>query len=359
MSYAENFRYFVIAGIVFLVLYVFLAIKPLSTELQITTDLSINIEQATDVNTEIAVSDGEKPLPFRLSYKAGYFTQEGKLLFSRNIPYKATLSDNVWAQYDSNASSIQVMTPQNTILTTINESGFPFFQGDRLYLLPPGGNTVAEYTLEGNKKWFYEGFTPITAFNSSTQGSVIGFANGNLVCLSPEGNEQFSFYPGGSKYQVILGAAIAPNANLTACISGIDKQRFILSSHDNKLHKIIYHEYLSTDQKEQMFVGFSKDSKAVYFQYQNGLGVVDCEKLSCTHIPLSGSVRQIEEMPSLKLSIVLTQFNGLFYVYFLEDTNRIAGSFSFKASSACIIASGSSLFLGTDSTISKLTITRK
>lgn len=362
MNYRDYLRYFVLFGILFILVYFVTAIKPLNKEFFIQTEKSIylNDEGHLKESSDSAnISSDKKTYPFRLKDYAGYFTESGEILFAQKIPFKATLSDSLWAFYNNNSESIEIKTTDGSVISTINSAGFPFIQNDRIYLLPPGGNSISEYTVSGAEKWIYEGYTPITAFNSSKKGSVIGFADGSFICLEPDGKEKFAFYPGGSTHEIILGADISETENMAACLCGIDKQRFILTSFDSSKHKIIFHEYLETDLHGRSLVQFSKNSNYVFYKYNGGLAIVDCKKLKSTHIPLKGSIVQIEELENQNITLVLTKENNSFFIYLIENSKNLMGSFSLEAQSAFITASSSGFFVGHDKTISKLNIERR
>ena len=99
----------------------------------------------------------------------------------------------------------------------------------------------------------------------------------DLVEIDNNGNIRQEFEPGGSTYPVILGAALAKSGKQFACVSGIDRQRFILNQKKNGFSKVVFHKYLETDQKEPVLVQFSSDEKVVYYNCSKGLGIVDCE----------------------------------------------------------------------------------
>ncbi|MBO7419792.1 MAG: hypothetical protein J6U06_01550 [Spirochaetaceae bacterium] len=361
MNYRDHLRYFVICGIVFVLIYFVTAIKPLNKEFFLQTESSIylNNEEQTADSTDGSFNAGEnKAYPFRLKEYAGYFTESGKIIFARKIPFKATLSDSLWACYDNNSESIEIKNIDGSIASIIRSAGFPFLQDNRIYLLPPGGNSISEYTLSGARSWIYESYTPVTAFNSSSKGAVIGFADGALVCLTPDGKERFAFYPGGSTNEIILGTDISETEDMTACISGINNQRFVLTTFDSSKHKVVFHEYLNSDLHERALVQFSKDSSHVFYRYNGGLGIVDCKKLKSIHIPLKGAVVQIEELENQNLTLVLSRGDGEFFIYLLENSSKLVGSFSFGAQSAFITATSDGFFVGHDTTISKLNVER-
>lgn len=362
MNFRENLHYFIIFGVVFLFLYIFVAIKSLTGEFNFKPEATVNLTEKTSATEQ----GNQQFYPFRLEKWAGFLNQNGEVVLCKNISskteenqsLKATLTNSYWSIYTNNSEEIEVLNTKGEKHTTLNASGFPFFQDDRLYVLAPGGNAISEYTPIGSKKWSYEGFTPITAFNSSSKGSVLGFANGELVHLTNDGAKKFSMYPGGSEYEVIFGADIAESKNYVATLCGLNRQRFVLISYEDNQQKVIFHEYLKTNLRSQSFVQFTQDSNFVYFQYKGGLGIVDCTNLTSTHLALDGTIIQLKEMPSYNLTIILSQKGDKYTIHFLEDSNKLVATTSFNAKSAFISVIGKDLFLGKDNKISKIAISR-
>ncbi|MGL4981936.1 MAG: hypothetical protein ACRC4W_03605 [Treponemataceae bacterium] len=360
MKSKGNIVIFIVLGIIFCIFYTFLAIKSLNTELYFNPLWTITLDQQDILEEELLESTfQDEVFPFKLKNHLGYFSHDGFLLLSKSFSDRATITADFWATYANNNSEITVFDRFNEAQATISAEGFPFFQEDRYYVFHPGGNSVSEYSAEGDQIWTSESFSPIVAFNSSQMGAVIGFADGKLVYLNPEGEETASFYPGGSKYEIILGAAIAPNSNLIAIVSGINKQRFILYQLAENQIKVLYHHYLSKDIRAQTFMKFNAEGTIVYFNDSEGLGVLDCKSLKATHIPMDGKILAIEEVKNTEFVCVLAKNSQGYKVSALEKNGNLLGSFSFPATHAFISSGKNQLFLGRDDKISSIAFSRR
>ena len=75
-------------------------------------------------------------------------------------------------------------------------------------------------------------------------------------------------------------------------------------------------------------------------------------------IPIEGSILQIEESETEDFVYVLSRKDETCTVTILEGTNTIAASFSFAAHNAFIQTKGSALFVGKDSKISRIDVSR-
>ena len=205
------------------IIYFFLSYTPLHTELHLRPEWTCDITKTPEPAGQEAL------LPFKLGKKGGYFTHSGKIAAITDIPYKASFSKDFYALYEENAKNILVSKPNGQEAFTIHGAGFPFIQNDRVFLFAPGGSAfsfVNKASGEVESTWEYS--APITAFNSSSKGSVAGYADGQLAVFDQYGRKTTELIPGGSDYQVVLGADISESGKMFACVCGLDPQRFVL-----------------------------------------------------------------------------------------------------------------------------------
>ena len=341
----------IISCFLFIILYLIFAAAPIDSTFKLNSKWSISLSDAP-----ISYEDGG--IPFKTGQLLGYFSREGTLNAMTSFPYMASISKDAWTTFGSDAEETPFFAADGTSLGIIKEAGFPWLTDKGNYLFLPGGTGFDKLDEQGNSLWRYEDIAPITAFSNSSDGCIVGFADGKLVTFQNDGTIGYSIYPAGSNYQIILGVDISELNGLTACVCGIDRQRFILFRNTDGQHKIIYHEYLENNLREQTFVKFSKDSEKVFINDFSGLGIIDCKTLMSKHIPIDGKIIAIEEQPENNMFFVLTKRSGSYSVYIFENPSSKVGSLSFAASNAFIITDGSDLYIGADSTISKFEVTK-
>ena len=234
---------FIILPILFLLIYIFAAAVPLGSDIYlkpiwvhtITPDTAQAELEGIDGETEtiekqVAAEQfaGKTPKVFLTESRFGYFTADGELLRSSPVTQRISASSSAWTEYGNDAVKTPIYRPDGSLITVIDEQGFVYIDEDRFYLFEPGGSAVKQYDAEGKPLWRYVHTAPITAFHSTEGGVIIGCSDGKLAALNPAGDVLFDFYPGGSDYQVILGAALSSDGRLAACVCGIDRQRVLL-----------------------------------------------------------------------------------------------------------------------------------
>ncbi len=336
--------------------YIFFAALPLSKELHFTTQWTVD---CTKDSPEETTPSEEDLIPFKLGQTAGYFTKEGTVKSVFTFPYKAAVSAYDRAVYGTNDDSIEIISNLGKSKGFIKQSGFPFFQENRKYLMLPGGQSFSALSDTGEVLWTFENYVPVTAFSSSDGGTIAGYADGSVYIFDNNGTVSQNYMPSGSDYQVILGAALSKDGSLSACVCGQEKQRFILAKKEKGHSPVIYNEYLEKQTNRQVLIKFSMDESRCYFAHKDALGIVNIRQRKSKHIPVKGTILSIQETAGTKNVFILSHDKERYYVSVLENQDIYSGNFSFTADSAFITVKDDSLFVGKNSTISRIDISKK
>ena len=354
MNIKGNLKYVIIGSILFLLVYMFVAAIPMGSDIYFEPAWTKDITKA--VTTDPAKFKDTSLEGFSLGNRFGYFTADGTILSSTLTDARVTISPDAWATYPENAATTDIFNPDGTKRITVAASGFTHLDGGRTYLFLPGGDAVSQYDDSGKKMWTREHTAPITAFNSSPKGTVIGYADGQITALQSDGSEIFSFYPEGSDYQVILGVALSEDGTLAACVCGIDKQRFLLIHITNGQYKVVFHTWLEGNLHRQAYVDFEKSGKYAFFEYSKGIGIVDCVKRSANLIPSDGEVVNMGEYPGNNLFLALVKNGTSYTLEAIERPDHLIATTRFTAQNAFLIQRNEAIFLGMDDRISRINI---
>lgn len=338
--------------IAFGLLYLFLAAESTGKKLNIRPEWTVSIDNPTINTTQTSAH----LLPFKMGEKMGYYTADGKVGALIPFEHRAAISADFWTEYDRDAERIAFFTPDNQSSGIFDRSGFPFFDAGGIFLFHPGGSSFSKHDKEGKTEWLYENYVPITAFSSSTAGCAAGFADGNLVCFDRSGKVTGGFYPGGSNMEVIFGAALSQSGTYCACLSGLDPQRIVVAEPAGGKTKIIYHEYLKDELREQTLVQFSSDDRYVFFSGKGALISVFLPQKKAFFVPFPGKIVSISEFGGEDIFFVLSKDTETYTVTILSEGKYKRGSFSFKASNAFVHSENGDIYVGCDGGISKMHI---
>ena len=352
MKIKKNKILTIIIVIIFILAYILFATKSTRNNIQLEPIWTMNVMNAEFEKT------GDSVLPFKLGKNMGYFTENGKLCVFNTLKDNemATITDDVYAIYDNNSTETEFHFFKQNESAVIKRAGFPFFENDRLFMMHPNGSGFSSYYKDGREKWDFEYYCPITSFQSTKNLVTIGFADGIIMILGPNGNKRHVIQPAGSEYEVIFGTAISNSENYVACISGLNKQRLVLIDIAESTSKIIYHEYVEAETIEQSLVQFSEDEKYVFFNEKDCLVAVNIEETTSTKIPIMGKVMQIKESHDGQFYFVLSKNSGRSTVHILNKNMYNVGSFDFDDENAFIETDDANLYVGNGQEISKIAI---
>ena len=353
MKTKKTSSFYITLALILCAVYIIFAIKPLGFEYQLTPGWKIDVTNPTISEPE----ENERLLHFKLGQSIGYFTEDGKVTNFISYPYKSSISKEYYTFYSANSSAASFYLPSGKKSGTINISGFPMIQYDRIYVFLPGGSSFVQCSEDGTKAWEYSGTVPITAFDSSEYGCIAGFADGSVCEFASDGTIIQRFSPGGSEFPVILGAAISSDASLVAVVCGQNKQRFVLAKNDGVNAKIIFHEFLDSSDPYQKLVRFYNNDGTVIYNSGNLLGFVETKTGQSAHLEIKGQALNVQE--SGDCIFILAKDGGTYTVYMVEKLATLIGMFSFEAKTAFIQTDGNKLYVGKDSTISQLVLSKK
>lgn len=335
------------------IIYIILAAKPLNKEYSFTPVWKISI-----ANPVLHQTEAKSQSYFHLGQNLGYFDDDGNISLYQTFPSKVSISDYYFATYNSEAKNTEFFNADGTKAGVIEASGFPYFCGKLVYVFLPGGCSFSKCSETGKVLWTFEGTFPITAFAAKEKYTAVGLSNGSIKVLNnSNGATEIDFAPGGSDYPVILGLDISDDGQYIASISGHKQQRFVLSHREENQQKIIYHRFFDQESPYQTLVHFSRDGKRIFYNYSKGLGIYNLDTKNERSMELKSKLISIEETDDL--TVLLGKEKNNYTVSIIDNTDTLEGAFSFTADSAFIHAAGKSIYLGKDSSISKISVSRE
>ena len=354
MNFNKKKRNYLIPALsIFCLVYIIFSMRPTGNETHFTPEWTENITHIRNTSPQ------DELIPYKLRDKIGYFTKEGKICCLVSAPFKSTISNKWYCTYNASNEKADIFFADGTKACTIEEKGFPFLDEDRIYIMQPGGTSFIKFSETGKRQWNYEYYAPITSFSSSRGGTVAGYSDGTVVSFDESGSISQKFNPGGSDVEVILGTAISEDGNRIACISGQNNQRFIVAEKKSGHSRIVFHEYLENQLNTQTLVKFNRKANHAYYNFKDGLGIVNLKNSTTKKIPIKGKITQIEFTENDELVFVLSRNKSVYTITVLEDFTHQMGSFSFEGECSFIQTRGNSLFVGRNNKISRISISRK
>lgn len=352
MRKKKSYAGLIIVPLLIIVLYIIFAARRLTTEFHLTPSWTMEVQ-----NTELSPGEEADLIPYKFKDCYGYFTADGKLVSKIDYDFKAAISTDYSTSYGMDSKAFRVYSTNQNVVCYVKEAGFPYFSQDRIYVILPGGTSIAQYDNKGEQIFLHESYSTITALASSKGGTACGYADGTVIVFDKHGVIQQNFIPGGSEENVIYGIALSEDGKTAAYITGLDKQRLVVSTVENNLPKVIYYEYFDQDLTRESLVKFN--GNLIYYNYKGGLGILNLDKKKSYKYELDGIITQVEFTADNKVAFVLSKNGDKYTITMLEPYNHFAGKFSFQTETAFIQVRNNDLFVGRNDKISKLTISRK
>lgn len=250
--------------------YFFLFPFPLDTELAALPRWAVRIVPGggrSQSGVPAGVPDGTR-IAFSSGSSYGYFSSDGTVFFADSAQGGVTVSDNAYALLDEPA--LYSATSRSRIAAL---SGIPFFAHDELFSAAADGTALLAYGPDGSRRWSYQFPAPLSAFGSTGALSVGGTVDGLIEGVSADGRQLFSFAPGGSRLQVILGLAVSPLTGRVAAISGLDRQRLVVLGPGGASYRVDSHRYLDSDYRSPVDIAFLDEDRYVVYPRPDGIGV--------------------------------------------------------------------------------------
>ena len=347
------------------VIYVFVAARPIPKESIISPRWITSLESNYPVSLgEYSGSGGNnmKFLPFRLGERYGYVGDNG--LFSINNVRNGyvSISQNIWAEYETQPSSIKVNNQANELLLVIEDPrGYPLFIDDRIFVIGVEQNSISSIGSKGELLWVYDFPAPVTCFDAAGGFVLAGTLDGAVILLDSSGTPVFTpFEPGGSRLAVILGCALSSNGSMLAIIAGIDNQRFLVMEQFGETYRVVYHEFLTEGFRRPVHISFVDNDNRIAFEREGGLGIYDIyNRLSAT-LNLEGDIIYLDDSGFDQFLYIITSLGPAQKRFIaVSYPGVIAINTPFKSNNIFFARQGSSLFLGGDNAMVSLEIEKK
>jgi len=308
-------KYWIIGGIGIFFLYILAAPRPIPEETILIRRWVTSLE--SDYPMVVTGPGRESPgpegyLPFTLGNHYGYIGGDGKFLINGMKRGAVSVSDNYWAAYGPRPDRIEVFTPYNeSVMTIEHPGGYPFFLDNRVFLLGSEQNSVTLLDQEGKEEWTYAFSGILTSIDAAAGFVLTGSLDGVVELIDSNGKQAIlPIDPGGSRLSIILGCALSRDASRIAIISGIDDQRFLLYERSGDTFKPIYHEFLTDGFRKPVAVTFIDNDSGVAYEREGGLGLYDIHRRVSLFIPLEGEIIALDGTGTEKLIFLLTAQEG-------------------------------------------------
>lgn len=286
----------------------------------------------------------------------GYWNVQGQVERISARRAQATASGDKVAWYDATKGQVVVEGTQGVLFTLPGEQ-FPVWISRRLFTVDENRLGLKSYTANGRLQWAKHFSSLLTAFDTSTNLTVVGTLDGKVQVFGPSGNPAGGFQPGGSRLSVIYNVAVAPHDGAILVLAGIDPKRFLVLERGGSEFRPVFHKALKENRPWPTPLGFLNEGSLAYYETEKGLAFLDPR--SPDHevvVPVQGSPVLLEALPVAGL-VAFVQRDGDRSVLRVASPQGVSVlTLPFSARDLLLKEQGDSLFLGADQTLLRLEV---
>lgn len=297
----------------------------------------------------------DRVIPFSLSKYIGFVSADFKRSRVEIIKDGASYSNSTYINYSKTDKEFEIKDSNGVIRNRILHPGYPFYLGDRLFLIKENGKFISE--LSGSLELWEKKFNShITSVSANEDKLLIGFVSGFFCVVDKDGKESFRYEPEGSRIRAVYGAALNEDSSYAAIVSGVDPQRLVLYYRSSKEYKPGFSVDLNSDFRRKVNVLIPRGSDRVFVEGEGGFWVVDINSRNSEFIPAEGRLQDVLYLPENDLYTLSFKGQDRENLKVLNSSNRYVLDSHFDASSFFIELIKNNLYLGIDETFLKVSI---
>ncbi len=202
----------------------------------------------------------------------GFVGMDGELVYREPVFYKAAIFRDGFINYSQAGGSLVLQDKEGDVLSTLDSDGFPLLIDNWFLIVSRDRKGISLVEWDGEILWKHHFGSVITAMDLNNEGLLLGFLNGDVVCISKAGKLIFKQQ---HRDDVIYAAALANVNGGFAVITGLSPQKLSLYSFHEDDVNLLWESELETEYRTTRTLGFSLDNKSIYFEAPDGLVFYD------------------------------------------------------------------------------------
>ncbi len=234
----------------------------------------------------LASGESEELIPVCVDGNAAFLDEKYNL--ARYAEFDGIVAGSNWMAWPGE-KSVVVAELDGSLRFRLQGQARPVSVKDHLYLYNSNAGQLEMVNPQsGVRLWLRESLSPLTALDAAGGKTLLGFLDGHVELISPEGKMEMCYEPGGSRIEAVYGAAIRKDAAAIALVSGLHPQRFVLLEEKKNGFRPVMHHDTGTGFRRRVPVGFVSDGSRVLYESASGTAAVNPEDGSVKILPVAG-----------------------------------------------------------------------
>ena len=296
--------------------------------------------------------------PFHLGPGFGYVRADGRILHAEKTLFGVALSAAGYVNYTRLGTDWIMYDPRGVRLFSFSGRGYPLFSPDgrRTFNIKSDLTGIVELSGTGEALWDRDFPSLMTSISIQGEALLVGLLNGTVLLLNTQGSPVFELSPEGSRFPVILGCALSPDAQLIAFVSGIDPQFLTVMQRKGSTFAELGKIRLSSAFRKEVRMTFSPGSRFLAFQGEGSMGIFDPESAQVSWIGVRGDVAGIASAGAGRFAAVLSRDGSLAELRIVEPFSAPVARESFPARDLFLGSLDGQLLLGVDDTLLRIDV---
>jgi len=236
---------------------------------------------------------------FRAADRFGYADLQGNLYYVGRTLHNLSLSDNGFINYGSVPDYIVFMNPRGEFEFSLKSYGYPLLEprGRVLYSIQTDRSGLKRIDNEGEILWSMSFPTPITSIALAGEQCLLGLMDGRALLVGAEGDVLYQLTTEASRIPIVLATAVSEDRNQIALISGIDPQTLMVVERRAEGFVPGFKQNLDSDFRREVRLSFSPEARFLFYEVEEGLGVLDVRKKSKARFLTEGVLESMDSSP--------------------------------------------------------------
>lgn len=320
------------------VLYLILFPAPLDREFSFLPQWSLSLDDRFSGTAE----------PAAFGFKAetgtgkilGYVSQDGRLLYRTGVYHDAVVHSEGFINYSRSGGGLTLQDPQGKIIARLDTDGFPLVKGDWLFVITRDRKGLSRWTWEGEELWNYHFGALITTMDVQSTGILLGFLNGDVILISPQGEQQ-NFTK--QRVHVVYGCALSDDQELFAVVTGLNPQTLGVYSFREGGVQLLWTRELSPALPQYRYLQFSQDSRSLYWVTPGGVTTVNWMGEGQQSFPLKAGFQTALWGESGALSMILAGDEQVGELLFFQNSGDFRLSIPLRGGTRPVSLAGTSI----------------
>jgi hypothetical protein len=182
--------------------------------------------------------------------------------------------------------------PSGVRLASFSGNGYPLLNADGSRVLVVNADLTGAMEVDKNGETAWSRDFPAILTSLSLEGNflLVGLLNGSVQLLNKNGVPIYQGLIGPSRIPVVYGCAVTRDGSFIASVSGIGPQMLTVLSRNGSSYTSTLKIPLLSDYRREVRMGFSPDSRYLFYEAGDAVGMVEPRAGWLSSIPLPGKL---------------------------------------------------------------------